>query len=32
MLDFVKDFLALVSLTAFGGVALLYADMIVALA
>lgn len=28
MLDFVKDFMALVSLTAFGGVALFYVDMI----
>jgi hypothetical protein len=27
MLDFVKDFMALVSLTAFGGVTLLYLDM-----
>lgn len=28
MLDFVKDFMALVSLTAFGGVSLFYIDMI----
>lgn len=28
MLTFVKDFMALVSLTAFGGVALFYVDMI----
>jgi hypothetical protein len=27
MLDFVKDFMALVSLTAFGGVTLVYLDM-----
>lgn len=32
MIAFLKDFLALLSLTAFGSVSLLYLDMIVALA